>query len=64
MSDRTDAITLRQWAIDAQNAINATNWVGSTYTAQKDANLKIMIQRLGVLCTHLANQLDRNSFGD
>ncbi len=64
MSDRTDAITLRQWAVDAQTATNAANWVGTTYTAQKDASLKTTIQRLGVVSSKLADFLDRNSFAD
>ncbi len=64
MSDRTDAIVLRQWALDAQTATNAQNWVGTTYTAQKDATLKTTIQRLGVMAQHMADILDHNSFAD
>ena len=64
MSDRTDAITLRQWAQDAQTATNAANWTGTTHNATKDATLKTTIQRLGVLAAKLADQLDHNSFSD
>ncbi len=64
MSDRTDAITLRQWALDAQTATNAQNWVGTTYTAAKDASLKTTIQRLGFVAQRLADQLDHNGFAD
>lgn len=62
MSDHDDAVTLRQWAQDAVTATNATNWVGTTYTAQKDATLKTTIQRLGQLASHLADLLDGNRF--
>ncbi len=64
MSDRTNAITLRQWAVDAQTATNAQNWVGTTYTTAKDAALKTTIQRLGVMAAHMADILDHNSFSD
>lgn len=63
MSDRTDAVTLHQWAVDAQNAYN--NWVaGATYTVAKDNVIRETVRRLGVLAEHLANQLEHNSFAD
>ncbi len=62
MSDTTDIATLRQWALDAVTATNATNWAGTTYNATKDASLKTAIQRLGVLATHIANELEGDRF--
>ena len=61
MSDRTDAITLRSWAADAATVFN--NWPTLT-AAQKDADMRVLVQRLGVLASHLADQLDHNSFSD
>ena len=62
-TDAQIVATLRQWALDAQIATNAANWVGATYTAQKDATLKTTIQRLGVMCTNIADVLEGNRFG-
>ena len=64
MSDQTVVATLRQWALDAQTATNAANWVGTTYTAQKDASLKTTIQRLGLVATHLANLYEGDHSAD
>ena len=56
--------TLRQWALDAQTATNAANWVGSTYTAQKDASLKTTIQRLGTMADRMADILSHVAASD
>ena len=52
-----EVAVLRQWALDAQTATNASNWSGATYNATKDNTLKTTIQRLGVLADHMADFL-------
>ncbi len=61
VSDRTDAITLRQWAVDAQTAFD--NWPTMT-AGQKDATTRETIRRLGVMAAKMADFLDRNTFSD
>lgn len=62
VSDRTDAITLRQWADDAQQVFN--NWTGTTYSATKDAQIKELFRRIGIMADHMADFLEHNSFAD
>jgi hypothetical protein len=51
---------LRQWSDDADAAITlGGGWVGTTYSAGKDAILKVVITRLGRLCDRMADVLER-----
>lgn len=53
--------TLNQWAADAQNVVDG--WTsGSTWSAQKDATLKEVIRRFGVLCSNSADILGHYGF--
>lgn len=60
----SDSATLsaqaRQWAQDAQQVVDG--WTGTTYSATKDAQLKEVIRRLGILMTTIADHLDRYEF--
>ncbi len=63
MSSADLAAQARVWAADAQTVVDG--WTSSAnWSAQKDAQLKETIRRLGILMSTIATQLERVGFLD
>jgi len=58
---RTAYATLRQWSTDAQTVVDG--W-GLVTTLQKDADIKELFRRFGILTDRLADLLQQLGHGD